>query len=240
MSAPIVWRSTVFPSPDAQKISTSRPPSWAASRIAWRQPPHGRDRACARQFVARSVAARDRDSRDLVQPEGRLGEGQRTDFGAQAKPVTGIFHIRAGDDHAIDALDRAADREAGIGGVGLEGGGAGGGDEVGVGHLQVIRLAIRQAAMAWRSADAPLVRFCPASAGRGLHHAAASAATAAAARTGTDPQPRRDGRGADPRAQRFPRQSRTAAAERSGGGRAGAGGRGGLSRVGAQEQADRQ
>ena len=54
----------------------SRPTSCAASRIAWRQPPHGVTVRFAGQLCARSVAAGHRDPRDLVEAEGVLGGGQ--------------------------------------------------------------------------------------------------------------------------------------------------------------------
>ena len=56
--------------------STSRPHSWAASRIAWRQPPQGVTvpRRAARRP---DIAAGDGDPRDLVQAEGQLGGAQR-------------------------------------------------------------------------------------------------------------------------------------------------------------------
>ena len=113
-------RSCVAPSPLAQRISMSRPPSCAASRIDWRQPPHGVTDAAAGQLAARPVAAGDRDPRDLVEPEGGLGRGQRADLGADAEPVAGILHVGAGDDLAVDALDRAADREAGVRRIGAQ------------------------------------------------------------------------------------------------------------------------
>lgn len=86
------------------------------------------------QFETRSIAACHRDTLHLAEPEGVLGSGERRLFRAQAKPVTGIFAIGAGNDVAIDALDRAADRKAAIGGVGLERGLTGEGDELFIRH----------------------------------------------------------------------------------------------------------
>ena len=83
----------------------------------------------AGQFRARPIAARHRDPRDLVEAEGVLGGGEGALLGAEAEAVAGVFHVGAGDDLAVDAFDRAADREAGVGGVGLKRGGAGGGDQ---------------------------------------------------------------------------------------------------------------
>ncbi len=94
----------------------------------------GGDAMVAGERVARAVAAGDRDAGDVLEAEGVLGGGQRALFGADAEPVAGVFHVGAGDQRAVRAEDRAADRIAGIGGIGLERGGAGGFDEVGVGH----------------------------------------------------------------------------------------------------------
>ena len=90
----------------------SRPDSCAASRIAWRQPPHG-VQTRSPPGLRRSVAAGNRDPRHLVQAEGVLGGGQRALLGAQAEAVAGVLHIGAGDHLAVDAFDRAADREIG-------------------------------------------------------------------------------------------------------------------------------
>ena len=106
-------------------ISTSRPLNWAASRIAWRQPPQGVTVPSPNSGAGHDIAAGDRDPRDIVQAEGELGGAKRALLGADAEAVAGILDIDAGDDPPVDALDRAADEEAGVGGVGLQRGGSG-------------------------------------------------------------------------------------------------------------------
>ena len=85
----------------------------------------GRHRIVAGQRAVRDMAAGDGDPRHLVEPERLARGGQRGNLGADAEPVAGILHIRAGDDLAVDRLDRAADAEPRIRRIGLERGGAG-------------------------------------------------------------------------------------------------------------------
>ncbi len=64
--------------------------------------------------VGADMPAGNRDARYPLQPERLVGGGQRRQFGADAEPVAGIFHIGADRHLAVDRFDRAADAEAGI------------------------------------------------------------------------------------------------------------------------------
>ena len=115
-------------------ISTSRPLSWAASRIAWRQPPQGVTVPSPDSAPAWTLPPATAIRATLCEAEGELGGGERALLGADAEAVAGILDIDPGDDPPVDALDRAADGEAGVGGIGVQRGGAGGGDQFFVGH----------------------------------------------------------------------------------------------------------
>ena len=161
-----------------------------------------RDGIAPGQFGARPVAARDRDPRDLVEPERGLRRGQRADLGAHAEPVAGVFHVGAGHDLAIDAEDRAADREVRIRRIGLERGGARGGDQLFVIHGYVSKRAAKP-----RRNHYPEHVHVPSP----VSSRTARVACRAAPRVPRAPAARRlgPGRGPDPRHQRLPRQSRS-------------------------------
>src|SRR5689334_20899572 len=60
-------------------------------------------------------AADDSHPRDLVEPELVLGSSQRALLRADAEPVTGILHVGARHDLAVDRFNGAADVEVRIG-----------------------------------------------------------------------------------------------------------------------------
>ncbi len=97
--------------------------------------------AAARRADHVATSPDDREARDLVEPERVLRGGQRALLGAQAEPVAGVFHIRAGDDGAFHRFDCAADAELGIRRIGLARGRAGKADKFFVCHALVFRRA---------------------------------------------------------------------------------------------------
>jgi len=68
-----------------------------------------------------TVSAGDGNPDDLAQSELVLGSAERALFSADAKPVTGVFHIGAGHHFALDGLHGAADLEARIWRIGPRG-----------------------------------------------------------------------------------------------------------------------
>src|SRR5262245_7105790 len=80
---------------------------------------------------------------------------KRALFRANSEAVAGVLDVDAGDDLAIDALDRATDGKAGIGCVGLQCGLASGGDQLFVGHVQ--DLGIQFATVTPAKAGVPLL-----------------------------------------------------------------------------------
>ena len=154
MSSEIRFARTSVPSPLAETTSTSRPDSWAASRIDWRQPPHDVTTAVPASAPSATWPPADRDPRDLVQPERLLGRGQRRDLAADPEPVAGILHIGADRDLAVDRFDRAADAEAAVRRIGAERGRAGALDE-GVGNLGSCAATIKPLAICARACHQP-------------------------------------------------------------------------------------
>lgn len=92
-----------------------------------------RDRLLARQIAGNRTPG-NRNASHLIEPERMLRCGQRALLGADAEPIAGVFHVCPCDHLPIDTLDRAADVETGVGGIRLERGGTGQGDESVVVH----------------------------------------------------------------------------------------------------------
>src|SRR5690348_10173073 len=65
--------------------------------------------AAARRAHRRPVAARNRDLRDLAEPERHLRRRQRALLGTDAEPVAGVLDIGPGDDFSVRRFDRATD-----------------------------------------------------------------------------------------------------------------------------------
>jgi len=73
----------------------------------------------ARRAYHLAAAPDDGDARDLAEPERVLGGGECALLGAQAKPVTGIFHVGASHNLTVGGLDCTANVKIRVRRVGL-------------------------------------------------------------------------------------------------------------------------